>query len=136
MILFGERFFQFSANWKDNICMRMHPYVCGLGGLSDEENIDIELAQFLLSAAEMVGREQYEREQTGCFYTELNSSACASPGQFRKLSTISLKHCERGSTRKQDLMGITKPKGTNYLRRSILAYRLYLCAFERFHSVK
>ncbi|XP_028781864.1 DELLA protein RGL1-like [Neltuma alba] len=77
----GERYVQFSAYWDDNTCMPTHPYGFGLGGLSDEENKDVELAQFLLTAAERVSCEQYEGANRILLQCELNSSACATPVQ-------------------------------------------------------
>ncbi|KAF7804928.1 DELLA protein RGL1-like [Senna tora] len=79
----GERYVQFSTHWHDNICIPMHPYGfgLGLGGLSEEENRDVELVQFLLTAAERVGCEQFERAGRLVLHCQLNSSARTSPVQ-------------------------------------------------------
>ncbi|KAF7804927.1 DELLA protein RGL1-like [Senna tora] len=81
--LAGERYVQFSTHWDDTMCIPMHPYGfdLGLGGLSEEENRDVEFVQFLLTAAEKVGCEQFERASKLVLHCQLNSSACASPVQ-------------------------------------------------------
>ncbi|KAI9098968.1 hypothetical protein K1719_024735 [Acacia pycnantha] len=92
----GERYVKFSAYWDDNICMPMHPYESSLGGLSEEENRDVELVQFLLAAAESRLR-TLRTSKTIYFYTVNRTHQLVQP-LSRKLSTFSLKHCERGST--------------------------------------
>lgn len=58
----GARYTQYSSShWSDNFCIQTHPYGFDLNGLSEEENRDIELAQFLYVAAERVSLQQYER---------------------------------------------------------------------------
>ncbi|KAI9119499.1 hypothetical protein K1719_009375 [Acacia pycnantha] len=64
----GERYVQFSTYWDDNICMPMHPYESSLGGLSKEENRDVELVQFLLVVAESRLR-TLRTSKTRYFYT-------------------------------------------------------------------
>lgn len=62
--LAGARYIQHSTTqWHDNLCIPMYPYYgSGLQGLlSEEENRDVELAQFLLAAAERVGCQQFQR---------------------------------------------------------------------------
>ncbi|KAL5122202.1 DELLA protein RGL2 [Glycine soja] len=61
MRLAGARYIQHSTQLCDDVCFPVHPYGFGLGVLSQEENRDIELAQFLLAAAERVGCQQFER---------------------------------------------------------------------------
>ncbi|KAL2661924.1 hypothetical protein AAZV13_02G010800 [Glycine max] len=61
MRLAGARYIQHSTQLCDDVCIPVHPYGFGLGVLSQEENRDIELAQFLLAAAERVGCQQFER---------------------------------------------------------------------------
>ncbi|KAK7278174.1 hypothetical protein RJT34_23199 [Clitoria ternatea] len=60
--LAGARYIQHSAQWHDG-SFRLPIYGYGLGGLclTEEENRDVELAQFLLAAAERVGCQQHER---------------------------------------------------------------------------
>lgn len=70
----GERYIQFSAHWFDNYSIPMHPYGFGFGFLSEEENRDIELAQFLLAAAEKVGCQQFERASRLLQHCLFNSS--------------------------------------------------------------
>nr|KYP55085.1 DELLA protein RGL1 [Cajanus cajan] len=54
--------------------MPMHPYGFGFGILSEEENRDVELAQFLLAAAERVGCQQFERASVLLFHLQWNPS--------------------------------------------------------------
>ncbi|KAF7818134.1 DELLA protein RGL1-like [Senna tora] len=75
----GARYVQFSADWYDDFSIPMHPYDhgFGVGVLSEEENRDIELAQFLLAAAERVGCHQYERASRLLLHCLYNSSPSA-----------------------------------------------------------
>ncbi|KAI4301508.1 hypothetical protein L6164_034782 [Bauhinia variegata] len=80
----GERYVQFSANCYDDFYIPMHPYgfgSFGTGLLSEEESREVELAQFLLAAAEKVGCQQYERASRLLLHCHLNSSARANPVQ-------------------------------------------------------
>ncbi|KAK4282568.1 hypothetical protein QN277_013929 [Acacia crassicarpa] len=70
----GARYVQFSSHWYDDYCMPLHPYASGLEVLSEEENKDIELAQFLLAAAERVSCQQYERASRMLLHCLFNSS--------------------------------------------------------------
>ncbi|RDX65281.1 DELLA protein GAI1, partial [Mucuna pruriens] len=76
-----NRYVQYSAHWNDSFCIPMHPYGLDLVGLSEEENRDVELAQFLLAAAEKVGCQQFERANRLLFHCQWNSSDSASPAQ-------------------------------------------------------
>ena len=72
----GARYVQYSSQWQDNFCIPVHPYnQLGLAGLSEEENRDVEVAQFLLAAAERVGCQQFERASTLLLHCQWNSSA-------------------------------------------------------------
>ncbi|KAK7396971.1 hypothetical protein VNO78_18135 [Psophocarpus tetragonolobus] len=77
----GARYIQYSAHWNDSFCIPIHPYGLDLSGFSEEENRDIELAQFLLAAAERVGCQQFERANRLLLHCQWNSSASASPVQ-------------------------------------------------------
>ncbi|KAK7259221.1 hypothetical protein RIF29_24821 [Crotalaria pallida] len=77
----GARYMQYSVHWNDNFCIPMHPYGMDLGGLSVEENRDIELAQFLLAAAEKVSCQQFERASRLLQHCQWNSSATGSSVQ-------------------------------------------------------
>ncbi|XP_061350111.1 DELLA protein RGL1-like [Gastrolobium bilobum] len=77
----GTRYVQLSAHWNDSFFIPMHPYGFDLGDLSEEENRDVELAQFLLAAAERVGCQQFERASRLLIVCERNSSATANPAQ-------------------------------------------------------
>ncbi|XP_027349430.1 DELLA protein RGL1-like [Abrus precatorius] len=79
--LAGARYVQYSAHWNDSFCLPMHPYGLELGSLSEEENRDVELAQFLLAAAERVGCKQFERASRLLQHCQWNSSRSASPVQ-------------------------------------------------------
>ncbi|KAK4282572.1 hypothetical protein QN277_013933 [Acacia crassicarpa] len=70
----GARYVQFSSLWYDDYCMPLHPYTSGLEVLSEEEKKDIELAQFLLAAAERVSCQQYERASRMLLHCLFNSS--------------------------------------------------------------
>ncbi|XP_047148027.1 DELLA protein 1-like, partial [Vigna umbellata] len=70
----GARYVQYSAHWNDSFCIPMHPYGLDFGCLSEEENRDVELAQFLLAAAERVGCHQFERASRLLLHCQLNSS--------------------------------------------------------------
>lgn len=78
----GARYVQYSAQyWNDNFCIPMHPYGMDRDGLCEEENTDIELAQFLLAAAEKVGCQQFERARRFLLHCQWNSSATGNPLQ-------------------------------------------------------
>ncbi|CAJ1875273.1 unnamed protein product [Sphenostylis stenocarpa] len=77
----GARYIQYSAHWNDSFCIPMHPYGLDVGILSEEENRDVELAQFLLAAAERVGCQQFERACRLLLHCQWNSSVGASPVQ-------------------------------------------------------
>ncbi|KAG5055926.1 hypothetical protein JHK85_008436 [Glycine max] len=77
----GARYLQYSAHWNDSFYIPMHPYGLDLVGFSEEENRDIELAQFLLAAAERVGCQQFERANGLLLHCEWSSSGSASPVQ-------------------------------------------------------
>lgn len=71
----GARYTQYSSShWSENFCFQTHPYGFDLNGLSEEENRDIELAQFLYVAAERVSLQQYERAKKLLLYCQWNSS--------------------------------------------------------------
>ncbi|KAK4282567.1 hypothetical protein QN277_013928 [Acacia crassicarpa] len=77
----GARYVQLSSHWYDDYCMPLHPYASGLEVLSEEENKDIELAQFLLAAAERVSCQQYERASRMLLHCLFNSSPGANAVQ-------------------------------------------------------
>ncbi|KAK7392233.1 hypothetical protein VNO78_20664 [Psophocarpus tetragonolobus] len=77
--LAGARYIQHSTQWHDDAFIPMHPYGFGLGVLSEEEHRDVELAQFLLAAAERVGFQQFER--ASMLLSHLSSGAGGSPVQ-------------------------------------------------------
>ncbi|XP_061338440.1 DELLA protein RGL1-like [Gastrolobium bilobum] len=70
----AARYIQHPAQWDNNFCVPMHPYGFGLGGLSEEENRDVELAHFLLAVADRVGCQQFERASVLLFHSPWNSS--------------------------------------------------------------
>ncbi|XP_028786334.1 DELLA protein RGL1-like [Neltuma alba] len=70
----GARYVQFSTHWCDDYCMPLHPYASGLEDLSEKENRDVELAQFLLAAAERVSCQQLERASRMLLHCLFNSS--------------------------------------------------------------
>lgn len=70
----GARYVQYCAHWNDGFCIPMHPYGFDIGGLSEEENRDVELAQFLFAAAERVGCNQFERASKLLLHCQWNSS--------------------------------------------------------------
>ncbi|CAK8544410.1 unnamed protein product [Lathyrus sativus] len=71
----GARYTQHSSShWSESSCIQTHPYGFDLHGLSEEDSRDIELAQFLFSAAERVSFQQYERAKKLLFYCQWNSS--------------------------------------------------------------
>ncbi|PIA61088.1 hypothetical protein AQUCO_00300539v1 [Aquilegia coerulea] len=57
----GARYIQLYVQTDDDLSMLGHPFGCALFGLSTEEIKDVELAHFLLAAAEKVGNKQFER---------------------------------------------------------------------------
>ncbi|GLT42641.1 hypothetical protein SLA2020_166310 [Shorea laevis] len=57
----GARYVQLSDLRYDDFFMLMHPFGHALNGLSDEETKDVELVHLLLSAAEKIGYQQFER---------------------------------------------------------------------------
>ncbi|KAK7269604.1 hypothetical protein RIF29_22337 [Crotalaria pallida] len=79
----GARYVQNSSpsHCHDNFCIPTHPYGFGLGVLSEEENRDIELVQFLLAAAEIVGCQQFERASILLLHCQWNTSSGGSPVQ-------------------------------------------------------
>ncbi|KAL2323716.1 hypothetical protein Fmac_028095 [Flemingia macrophylla] len=73
--LAGARYIQHSTTqWLDDACIPMHPYGFGFGILSEEEYRDVELAQFLLAAAERVGCQQFVRASMLLFHLQWNPS--------------------------------------------------------------
>ncbi|XP_027936285.1 DELLA protein RGL1-like [Vigna unguiculata] len=70
----GARYLQHSTQWHHDLCIPMHPYGMSLGVLSEEENRGVELAQFLLAAAERVGCQQFERASMLLSHLLWNSS--------------------------------------------------------------
>ncbi|KAL1350918.1 hypothetical protein HN51_014887 [Arachis hypogaea] len=77
----GARYVHYSAHWNDDFCIPMHPYGLDLGNLSEEENRDVELAQFLLAAAERVGCRQFERASRLLLHCQWNSDVIANAAQ-------------------------------------------------------
>ncbi|RVW41605.1 DELLA protein GAI1 [Vitis vinifera] len=57
----GARYVEFSSQRGDDFTLHMHAFGFALMGLSQEETKDVELVHFLLSAAEKVGCQQFER---------------------------------------------------------------------------
>ncbi|KAK2649672.1 hypothetical protein Ddye_017161 [Dipteronia dyeriana] len=59
----GTRYIQYFSDHQGfhDFSMVMHPFGYALSGLSEEETRDVELVHLLLSAAEKVGYQQYER---------------------------------------------------------------------------
>ncbi|KAL1339483.1 hypothetical protein AAHE18_U040600 [Arachis hypogaea] len=73
--LAGTRYVQYSSQWQDNWFMPMHPYAqIGFMILSEEENRDIDLAQFLLASADKIGCQQFERANSLLLQCQWNSS--------------------------------------------------------------
>jgi hypothetical protein len=61
--------------------MPMHPFDFALSGLSEEEIRDVELAHELLSTAEKVGYQQFDRARKQLLGCKWGSSARANPVQ-------------------------------------------------------
>ncbi|XP_057439221.1 DELLA protein RGL1-like [Lotus japonicus] len=82
----GARYVQYSSHWNDNFCIPMHPYgLKYLGNLSEEENGDVELVQFLLAAAERVSCQQFERASRLLLHYQWNSSSYASGNTVQRV---------------------------------------------------
>ena len=77
----GARYVHYSSHWNDDFCIPMHPYGLDFGGLSEEENRDVELAQFLFAAAERVGCQQFERASRLLLHCQWNSDVNANAAQ-------------------------------------------------------
>ncbi|MED6184004.1 hypothetical protein PIB30_043130, partial [Stylosanthes scabra] len=77
----GARYVHYSAHWNDDFCVPMHPYGLDLGNLSEQESRDVELAQFLLAAAERVGCQQFERASRLLLHCQWNSDVNANAAQ-------------------------------------------------------
>ncbi|KAK9930722.1 hypothetical protein M0R45_027750 [Rubus argutus] len=77
----GARYVQFSSQGCDDSYMPMHPFGCALSGLSEEEMKDVELAHFLLAAAEKVGYQQFERASRLLLQCEWIANIKGSPAQ-------------------------------------------------------
>ncbi|PSR85944.1 DELLA protein [Actinidia chinensis var. chinensis] len=78
----GERYIQFSTQNFGGFSTFMHPYGCGLLGLStDETTKDIELAQVLLSAADKVGYQQFDSASRLLLHCESMASEVGNPVQ-------------------------------------------------------
>ncbi|TYG89953.1 hypothetical protein ES288_A12G143600v1 [Gossypium darwinii] len=77
----GARYIQLSDMRYDDFSMIMHPFGHALSGLSDDEKKDVELVHLLLTAAEKVGYEQFERASRLLSRCEWIASERASPVQ-------------------------------------------------------
>ncbi|MED6184003.1 hypothetical protein PIB30_043129 [Stylosanthes scabra] len=77
----GVTYVHYSAHWNDDFSIPMHPYGLDLGNLSEQENRDVELAQFLLAAAERVGCQQFERASRLLLHCQWNSDVNANAAQ-------------------------------------------------------
>ncbi|GMI69475.1 hypothetical protein HRI_000616800 [Hibiscus trionum] len=77
----GARYLQFSDMRYDDFSMVMHPFGHALSGLSDDETKDVELVHLLLTAAEKVGYEQFERASRLLSRCEWIASEQANPVQ-------------------------------------------------------
>ncbi|GMI98888.1 hypothetical protein HRI_003558100 [Hibiscus trionum] len=77
----GARYVQFSDMRYDDFSMIMHPFGHALSGLSDDETKDVELVHLLLTAAEKVGYEQFERASRILSHSECMASDQANPVQ-------------------------------------------------------
>ncbi|KAL4377114.1 hypothetical protein GQ457_02G002150 [Hibiscus cannabinus] len=77
----GARYVQFSDMRYDDFSMVMHPFGHALSGLSDDETKDVELVHLLLTAAEKVGYEQFERASRLLSRCEWIASEQANPVQ-------------------------------------------------------
>lgn len=71
----GTRFIQSSSQEVDVVAsMVSHPFLSSFSGLSDEDVKDVELVELLLSAAEKVGYQQFER--AGKLLNQYDSLTC------------------------------------------------------------
>ncbi|KAF2325079.1 hypothetical protein GH714_022662 [Hevea brasiliensis] len=77
----GARYIHFSDPRYDDFSMLMHPFGYALSGLSEEETRDVELAHLLLTAAEKVGYQQYDRANRLLTRCEWIASERANPVQ-------------------------------------------------------
>ncbi|KAK8654394.1 hypothetical protein V6N13_128362 [Hibiscus sabdariffa] len=77
----GARYVQFSDMRHDDFSMLMHPFGHALSGLSEDETRDVELVHLLLTAAEKVGYEQFERASRLLSNCEWIASEQANPVQ-------------------------------------------------------
>ncbi|KAK8718164.1 hypothetical protein V6N13_045407 [Hibiscus sabdariffa] len=77
----GARYVQFSDMRYDDFSMVMHPFGHALSGLPDDETKDVELVHLLLTAAEKVGYEQFERASRLLSRCEWIASEQANPVQ-------------------------------------------------------
>ncbi|XP_041018329.1 DELLA protein RGL1-like [Juglans microcarpa x Juglans regia] len=78
----GARYVQLSTQmYNYNYHMPMHPFGFALSGLSDDEKKDVELAHDLLSVAEKVGYQQYDRASRLLLRCDWISSSRGSPVQ-------------------------------------------------------
>ncbi|KAE8671260.1 Polycomb group protein MEDEA [Hibiscus syriacus] len=77
----GTRYVQFSDMRYDDFFMVTHPFGHALSGLSDDETKDVELVHLLLTAAEKVGYEQFERASRLLSRCEWIASQQANPVQ-------------------------------------------------------
>ncbi|XP_042988786.1 DELLA protein RGL2-like [Carya illinoinensis] len=78
----GARYVQLSTQmYNYNYHMPMHPFGLSISGLSDYEKKDVELAHYLLSVAEKVGYQQYDRASRLLLRCDWISSSRGSPLQ-------------------------------------------------------
>ncbi|CAL5423331.1 unnamed protein product [Camellia sinensis] len=77
----GERYVRFSTQRVCNFSTSMHPYGCAMMGLSMDETKDVELVQLLLSAADKLGYQQYDRASRLLSQCEWMSSETGNPVQ-------------------------------------------------------
>ncbi|MED6168553.1 hypothetical protein PIB30_012826 [Stylosanthes scabra] len=78
----GARYVHYSAHWNnDDFSIPTHHYGLDTGNLSEQENRDVELAQFLLAAAERVGCQQFERASRLLLHCQCNSDVNANAAQ-------------------------------------------------------
>lgn len=77
----AARYIQFSDMRYDDFSMVMHPFGHALSGLSDDETKDVELMHLLLTAAEKVGYDQFERASRLLSHCEWIASERGNPIQ-------------------------------------------------------
>ncbi|MED6147661.1 hypothetical protein PIB30_045829 [Stylosanthes scabra] len=78
----GARYVHYSAHWNnDDFSIPTHHYGLDIGNLSEQENRDVELAQFLLAAAERVGCHQFERASRLLLHCQWKSDVNANAAQ-------------------------------------------------------